>query len=70
MIKNFEELNATSENCSACLNAKFSGSDGKRHVVLCGGTGCLSSHSHEIKEEFEKQIAERGLSDKVTVNQV
>ena len=57
MIKNFEELNATSENCSACLNAKFSGSDGKRHVVLCGGTGCLSSHSHEIKEEFEKQIA-------------
>lgn len=30
MIKNFEELNATSENCSACLNAKFSGSDGKR----------------------------------------
>ena len=70
MIKNFEELNATSENCSACLDAKFSGADGKRHVVLCGGTGCLSSHSHEIKEEFEKQIAEKGLSDRVTVNQV
>ena len=70
MIKNFEELNATSENCSACLNAKFSGSDGKRHVVLCGGTGCLSSHSDEIKAEFEKLIAEKNLGDKVTVNQV
>ena len=38
--------------------------------MLCGGTGCLSSHSHEIKEEFEKLIAEKGLGDKVTVNQV
>ena len=38
--------------------------------MLCGGTGCLSSHSREIKEEFEKLIAEKGLGDKVTVNQV
>ena len=70
MIRNFEELEKTSENCGKCLNAKFTGTDGKRHVVLCGGTGCLSSHSHEIKEEFEKLIAEKGLGDKVTVNQV
>lgn len=70
MIRNFEELEKTSANCGKCLNAKFTGADGKRHVVLCGGTGCLSSHSHEIKEEFEKLIAEKGLGDKVTVNQV
>ena len=70
MIRNFEELEKTSANCGKCLNAKFTGTDGKRHVVLCGGTGCLSSHSHEIKEEFEKLIAEKGLGDKVTVNQV
>ena len=69
-IRNFEELEKTSANCGKCLNAKFTGADGKRHVVLCGGTGCLSSHSHEIKEEFEKLIAEKGLGDKVTVNQV
>ncbi|HAC11711.1 MAG TPA: NADH-quinone oxidoreductase subunit J/K, partial [Clostridiales bacterium] len=56
--------------CSACLDSKFTGADGKRHVVLCGGTGCLSSHSHEIKEEFEKQIRERGLEERITVNQV
>ena len=70
MIRNFEELEKTSANCGKCLDAKFTGTDGKRHVVLCGGTGCLSSHSHEIKEEFEKLIAEKGLGDKVTVNQV
>lgn len=70
MIRNFEELEKTSANCGKCLDAKFTGADGKRHVVLCGGTGCLSSHSHEIKEEFEKLIAEKGLGDKVTVNQV
>ena len=70
MIRNFEELEKASANCGKCLDAKFTGTDGKRHVVLCGGTGCLSSHSHEIKEEFEKLIAEKGLGDKVTVNQV
>ena len=70
MIRNIEELEKTSANCGKCLDAKFTGADGKRHVVLCGGTGCLSSHSREIKEEFEKLIAEKGLGDKVTVNQV
>lgn len=70
MIKNFQELEKISSKCSKCLDAKFTGADGKRHVVLCGGTGCLSSHSDEIKAEFEKLIAEQNLGDKVTVNQV
>ena len=70
MIKNFEELEKVSCECSACLAAKFSGQDSKRHIVLCGGTGCLSSNSAEILAEFEKQIKERGLEDKVTVNKV
>ena len=70
MIKNFEELEKVSGECSKCLAAKFAGEDGKRHIVLCGGTGCLSSNSAEILAEFEKQIKERGLEDKITVNQV
>ena len=70
MIKNFEELEQKCAECSSCLDAKFTGSDGKRHIVLCGGTGCLSSHSDEIRAKFEKVIKERGLDDKVTVNQV
>ena len=70
MIKNYEELEKISCDCSKCLDDKFTGADGKRHIVLCGGTGCLSSNSQEILKEFEKQVAERNLGDKVTVNQV
>jgi len=70
MIKNFEDLKQMSAQCVSCLNAKFTGEDGKRHVVLCGGTGCLSSRSDEITAEFNKLIAEKNLGDKVTVNQV
>ncbi len=69
-IKNFDQLNKASCECSKCLDSKFTGADGKRHIVLCGGTGCLSSHSTEIMEEFKKLIEEKGLGDKVTVNQV
>jgi len=28
----------------------------RMHILLCGGTGCLSSHSKEIKEEFAKLL--------------
>ena len=70
MIKNFDELNQARNNCAACLSAKFTGSDNKRHIVLCGGTGCLSSRADEITAEFNKLIAEKNLGDKVTVNQV
>jgi len=70
MIKSFEELEAKQSQCAKCLDAKFSGTNGKRAIVLCGGTGCLSSNSNEIKEKFIAILAEKGLSDKVTVNQV
>ena len=70
MIKNFHELNQMSEKCAACLSAKFTGNDNKRHIVLCGGTGCISSRSDEITAEFKRLVEERGVADKVTVNQV
>ena len=38
--------------------------------MLCGGTGCLSSNSKEIREKFEQIIEEKKLGDRVTVNQV
>ena len=70
MIKTFADLSQISEKCISCLNAKFDGSDGKRHVVMCGGTGCLSSHSDKIRERMAELVKEKGLDDKVTVNQV
>lgn len=70
MIKTVEEFYEKIKSCSHCLEKKFVGEEGKRAIVLCGGTGCLSSHSHEIKEKFEQMIHEKGLEDHVTVNHV
>ena len=70
MIKNFEDLQAKHSDCAACLAAKFKGENNHRAIVLCGGTGCLSSNSAEIREKFEALVAEKGLADKVSVNQV
>jgi len=39
----------------------------RSHVLICGGTGCTSSRSQEIKKEMEKYIAEFGLENEVQV---
>ena len=69
MIKTPEELRQRIESCAAKLADKFEGKDGKRAIVLCGGTGCLSSNSAEIMAKLKETIAAKGLSDKISVNQ-
>lgn len=39
----------------------------RSHVLVCGGTGCTSSHSAELIAEFEKEITEKGLADEIKV---
>ena len=70
MIKTVEALNEKAAACSKCLDDKLKGLDSKRHIVLCGGTGCLSSHSTEIMEKFQEVLEAKGVADKTTVNQV
>ena len=70
MINTVDQLNERIAACSRDLGDKITGADGKRHVVLCGGTGCLSNHSREITEKFEQVLAEKGCADRVTVNMV
>ena len=70
MIKTEKELRAKIATCTGNLKCKFEGTTGKRALIVCGGTGCLSSDSAAIIEEIKKQIEERGLQDKVTVNKV
>ncbi len=69
-IQNTQELEKKICSCTDALRDKFNGKDGKRAVVLCGGTGCLSSNSAEIQKKIIDLIAEKGLSDRVSVNQV
>ena len=70
MINTVDKLNERIAACSRDLGDKITGADGKRHIVLCGGTGCLSNHSREITEKFEQVLAEKGCADRVTVNMV
>ena len=67
-MKTFNELESKICSCTDALNAKLDGSNGKRAILLCGGTGCLSSNSLEIKARFEQLIAENKMEDKVSVN--
>ena len=39
----------------------------RAHVLVCGGTGCTSSGSAVIIDEFEKSLKENGLDKEVTV---
>ena len=57
MISTVTDLNERFEALSKSLDDKIKGGDGKRHIVLCGGTGCLSAHSTEIMERFKALIA-------------
>jgi len=41
----------------------------KREVVVCGGTGCMSSDSKEIFEQLKKSVEEAGLANEVLVYQ-
>ena len=39
----------------------------RSHVLVCGGTGCTSSHSAELIEALEKGIKEHGLEEEIQV---
>ena len=42
-----------------------SGEKIKRQVLLCGGTGCLSSNSEKLKARLDEKLAEFGMTDEV-----
>ena len=65
-----EQLKARVSACGECLKKKFTVKDGHRAIVVCGGTGCLSSDSAQLIERFNELIKEHHLEDKVTCNVV
>jgi NADH:ubiquinone oxidoreductase subunit F (NADH-binding)/(2Fe-2S) ferredoxin/Pyruvate/2-oxoacid:ferredoxin oxidoreductase delta subunit len=36
-------------------------------IAVCGGPGCLAEHCTEIRNTFEKEIVDKGLTDKVDI---
>lgn len=39
----------------------------RAHVLVCGGTGCTSSNSEKVRQEFEAQIQKKGLGKEVKI---
>jgi NADH-quinone oxidoreductase subunit F len=37
------------------------------HLMVCGGTACVSNHAFEIKDALEKELKKQGLEDEVLV---
>ena len=41
----------------------------RKHVLICGGTGCTSSNSTRIRELLEEELKANGIADQVKVVQ-
>ena len=39
----------------------------RKQVLVCGGTGCTSSHSLQVIEQLEKSLKELGIDDVLVV---
>ena len=39
----------------------------RSHVLVCGGTGCTSSHSGELIDALNANIKEKGLEEEIQV---
>ncbi len=70
MIKNIDELKARISIAEANLKSKFDGSDSKRWIMLCGGTGCIASGAMALEEKFNALVKEHNLENKVGVRTV
>jgi len=66
-IENFEQLKQKYEEYKSLVEVRADlDYDGdKKFILVCGGTGCVSSKSLQIVENFEKLIKEHGLENKV-----
>ena len=80
MIKTVEELKKVRDESFEDIKMRLK-DDGWQHsddnsspkcrmqVLLCGGTGCLSSGSNNLKKEFEKVLTELGIRDEIEIVQ-
>ncbi|MGN0557674.1 MAG: (2Fe-2S) ferredoxin domain-containing protein, partial [Acutalibacteraceae bacterium] len=69
-MKSLEELTAVYNKVQSEIALRIGGNatDGiQKEVLICGGTGCTSSHSMQIADAMEKEIAACGLADSVKV---
>ena len=64
-MKTFEEIQAIKEETKKALELRVNTNANTRekHILVCHGTGCTSSKSPQIIENFRKVIEEKGLEN-------
>lgn len=62
-IKTGDDLAKVKKNYQERLN-KY-----RYHVLVCSGSGCISSNCHEVRDALLKAIKEQDLTEKVTVSE-
>ncbi len=67
-IVTVQDLDRRIECCTKEFGSKLDGKKGKVTLCVCGGTGCLSNSSEDIKTGLVEYIKEKGLQDKIDVN--
>ena len=70
IIKTLDDLNKIKESMQEEVTFRKHSPEtvvntNKKHVLICGGTGCTSSGSSEIRAAMEKEINEKGISDRI-----
>jgi len=69
-MKTLQELNAVRDQYKDVIAIRKQHEQGdiqKRHVLVCGGTGCTSSNSEKLIAALKEEIAAQGLSDRAEV---
>jgi (2Fe-2S) ferredoxin len=71
-INSIDELNQIKENSMVNLLVRKGELDPKdakykKHLLVCGGTGCQSSESKKILENLEQELVKRNLQDEIQV---
>jgi len=74
-IKSFDELMNKYKRCKALLalrenadlQTKTDMDKHKKDILVCGGTGCVSSDSNVIVDNLNKELKANGLSGKIQV---
>ncbi len=72
MIKTLADLNAAREAYAPLVGLRVGNLDAtegkiRKHILICGGTGCTSSGSLTIREKLEQVLDAKGVTDEVKV---
>lgn len=64
-MKSIEELNEIREKTfkEISLRKDINYPGNEKHILVCGGTGCTSSHSGKIIEKLNEQIKEKNIEN-------